>query len=148
MPNMMEAMVGSLASRNVTSAWVVHGHGGLDELAVSGPNIVYELRDGNISRFEIDAAEFGIAHSTLADIRGGDATENLAIMNALFSGQTGAVRDIVTFNAGCALFVAKHVASVADGIDMARATIDSGAAASMLAQVVAVSSAEAKRMQV
>jgi anthranilate phosphoribosyltransferase len=148
MPNMMEAMVGALASRNVTSAWVVHGHGGLDELAVSGPNIVYELRDGNISRFEIDAAEFGIARSALADIRGGDASDNLAIMNALFGGQTGAVRDIVTFNAGCALFVAKHVGSVADGIDLARATIDSGAAASMLASVVAVSSAEATRMQV
>ena len=148
MPNMMEAMVGALASRNVTSAWVVHGHGGLDELAVSGPNIVYELRDGNISRFEIDAAEFGITHSTLADIRGGDATDNLAIMNGLFGGQTGAVRDIVTFNAGCALFVARHVESVADGIDVARATIDSGAAASMLAKVVTVSSAEAKRMQV
>jgi anthranilate phosphoribosyltransferase len=148
MPNMMEAMVGALATRNVTSAWVVHGHGGLDELAVSGPNIVYELRDGNISRFEIDAAEFGITHSTLADIRGGDAADNLVIMNGLFGGQTGAVRDIVTFNAGCALFVAKHVESVADGIDVARATIDSGAAASMLAKVVTVSTAEAKRMQV
>ncbi|NCX04976.1 MAG: anthranilate phosphoribosyltransferase [Actinobacteria bacterium] len=148
MPNMMEAMVGALASRNVTSAWVVHGHGGLDELAVSGPNIVYQLRDGNISRFEIDASEFGISHSTLADIRGGDASDNLAIMNSLFAGQTGAVRDIVTFNAGCALFVANHVQSVADGIDIARATIDSGAAASMLAKVVTVSSAEAKRMQV
>lgn len=148
MPNMMEAMVGALASRHVTSAWVVHGHGGLDELAVSGPNIVYELRDGNISRFEIDAAEFGITHSTLADIRGGDAVDNLAIMNSLFGGQTGAVRDIVTFNAGCALFVAKHVESVADGIDVASATIDSGSAASMLAKVVTVSSAEAQRMQV
>ena len=148
MPNMMEAMVGALASRNVTSAWVVHGHGGLDELAVSGPNVVFELRDGNISRFEIDAAEFGISHSSLADIRGGDAHENLAIMNSLFSGATGAVRDIVSFNAGCALFVARHVDSVADGIDVARATLDSGAAASMLAQVVAISSAEAERMQV
>jgi anthranilate phosphoribosyltransferase len=69
-------------------------------------------------------------------------------MNSLFSGQTGAVRDIVTFNAGCALFVAKHVESVADGIDVARATIDSGAAANMLTKVVTVSSAEAKRMQV
>ena len=148
MPNMMEAMVGSLTSRHVTSAWVVHGHGGLDELAVSGPNIVYELRDGNISRFEIDAADFGITHSLLADIRGGDATDNLAIMNDLFAGKTGAVRDIVTFNAGCALFVAGHVGSVADGIEVARVTIDSGAAASMLVKVVAVSSAEAERMQV
>ena len=148
MPNMMEAMVGSLTSRHVTSAWVVHGHGGLDELAVSGPNIVYELRDGNISRFEIDAADFGISHSLLADIRGGDATDNLVIMNDLFAGKAGAVRDIVTFNAGCALFVANHVGSVADGIDVARTTIDSGAAASILVKVVAVSSAEAERMQV
>ncbi len=148
MPNMMEAMVGALASRNVTSAWVVHGHEGLDELAVSGPNIVYELRDGNISRFEIDAADFGIVRSTLADVRGGDAQENLAIMNKVFAGGRGAVRDIVSFNAGCALFVARHVASVADGIDVARATIDSGAAATMLSKVVAVSTAEAVRMRV
>lgn len=148
MPNMMEAMVGSLASRHVTSAWVVHGHGGLDELAVSGPNIVYELREGNISRFEIDAADFGIAHSSMADIRGGDAQENLAIMNSMFSGKSGAVRDIVTFNAGCGLFIARHVDSVADGIELARATIDSGAAASLLLQVVQVSTTESERMQV
>ena len=76
MPNMMAAMTGALSTRGVTSAWVVHGHGGLDELAVSGPNTVFELKDGTVTQFEINAKEFGIASSTLEDVRGGDAAQN------------------------------------------------------------------------
>ena len=148
MPNMMNAMAGALSSRGVTNAWVVHGHGGLDELAVSGPNTVFELRDGNVSQFEINAADFGIATSTLDDVRGGDATENLAILHDTFSGKSGAVRDIVTFNAGCAMYVAGLVGEVSEGIDRARASIDSGAAAAVLADVVKVSSEQAVRMAV
>jgi anthranilate phosphoribosyltransferase len=148
MPNMMQAMAESLSSRGVTRAWVVHGHGGLDELAVSGPNKVFELRDGSVSQFEVNAADFGIAVSTVADIRGGDASENLVIMNDLFAGKTGAVRDIVTFNAGCAMYIAGLVGEVSEGIDRARASLDSGAAAAALASVVAVSSEQAARMAV
>jgi anthranilate phosphoribosyltransferase len=126
MPNMMAAMTGALSTRGVTSAWVVHGHGGLDELAVSGPNTVFELKDGTVTQFEINAKEFGIASSTLEDVRGGDAAENLAIMKDLFAGKTGAVRDIVTFNAGCALYVSGVAGDIMDGIERARASIDSG----------------------
>lgn len=146
-PNMMERMAGALMSRGVTSAWVVHGHGGIDELAVSGPNIVFELRDGAVHTFEINAKDFGIPVSTLDDIRGGDAAENLAIMRDTFSGSTGPVRDIVTFNAGCAMYISGLVGDVTEGIDRARASIDSGAAASVLSALVAVSSREAARME-
>jgi anthranilate phosphoribosyltransferase len=148
MPNMMQAMAESLSSRGVTRAWVVHGHGGLDELAVSGPNVVFELRDGDVSKFEVNAADFGIPASTVADIRGGDAAENLVIMNDLFAGKTGAVRDIVSFNAGCALYIAGLVGEVSEGIDRARASIDSGAAAAALASVVTVTTQQAVRMAV
>jgi anthranilate phosphoribosyltransferase len=148
MPNMMQAMAESLSSRGVTRAWVVHGHGGLDELAVSGPNRVFELRDGAVSQFEVNAADFGIAVSTVADIRGGDASENLVIMNDLFAGKTGAVRDIVTFNAGCAMYIAGLVGEVSEGIDRARASLDSGAADAALAAVVATSTQQAARMAV
>ena len=148
MPNMMQVMAESLSSRGVTRAWVVHGHGGLDELAVSGPNRVFELRDGAVTQFEVNAADFGIAVSTVADIRGGDASENLVIMNDLFAGKTGAVRDIVTFNAGCAMYIAGLVGEVSEGIDRARASLDSGAAAAALAAVVATSTQQAARMAV
>jgi len=144
----MQAMAESLSSRGVTRAWVVHGHGGLDELAVSGPNVVFELRDGAVSKFEVNAADFGIATSTVDDIRGGDAAENLVIMNEMFAGKTGPVRDIVSFNAGCALYVAGLVGDVSEGIDRARASIDSGAAASVLSSVVTVSNQQAARMAV
>jgi len=146
MPNMMAAMTGALSTRGVTSAWVVHGHGGLDELAVSGPNTVFELKDGTVTQFEINAKEFGIASSTLEDVRGGDAAENLAIMKDLFAGKTGAVRDIVTFNAGCALYVSGVAGDVMDGIERARASIDSGSAAEVLRGVAEESSRQLARM--
>jgi anthranilate phosphoribosyltransferase len=146
MPNMMAAMTGALSTRGVTSAWVVHGHGGLDELAVSGPNTVFELKDGTVTQFEINAKECGIASSTLEDVRGGDAAENLAIMKDLFAGKTGAVRDIVTFNAGCALYVSGVAGDVMDGIERARASIDSGSAAEVLHGVAEESSRQLARM--
>lgn len=147
MPNMMAAMTGALSTRGVTSAWVVHGHGGLDELAVSGPNTVFELKDGTVTQFEINAKEFGIASSTLEDVRGGDAAQNLAIMKELFTGKPGAVRDIVTFNAGCALFVSGVAGDVMDGIERARASIDSGSAAAVLSAVAEESSRQLARME-
>jgi anthranilate phosphoribosyltransferase len=147
MPNMMERMAEALSSRGVTSAWVVHGHGGLDELAVSGPNTVFELRDGNVHSFEVNAKDFGIPVSTLDDIRGGDAKENLAVLQRTLEGEAGPVRDIVTFNAGCAMYVAGLVGDVTEGIDRARASIDSGAAQTVLNEVVVESTKQAARME-
>ncbi|MFN5839521.1 MAG: anthranilate phosphoribosyltransferase, partial [Acidimicrobiaceae bacterium] len=147
MPNMMDRMAEALSTRGIRSAWVVHGHGGLDELAVSGPNRVHELKDGKVRQFEISAAEYGIAVSTLEDIRGGEASDNLAILQKTFAGESGAVRDIVVFNAGCALHVAGAAESVQAGIDRARELIDSGAASAKLSEVVRVSQRERARME-
>ena len=146
MPNMMDRMAEALSSRGIASAWVVHGHNGLDELAVSGPNIVFELRDGEVNRREISASDYGIAASTLDDIRGGEAADNLAVLEKTFVGSPGAVRDIVSFNAGCALHIAGRAASVADGIEVARGLIDSGVVMEKLNDVVAVSQRERARM--
>lgn len=147
-PHMMGPMAEALASRGVRSAWVVHGHGGLDELAVSGANVVHVLADGHVTETEVDAADYGVRRSSLEDIRGGDARRNLGIMNAVFAGEDGPVRDIVAFNAACALVVAGGAASIDEGLAMAAASIDSGAAARVLARVVDVSGVEARRMEV
>jgi anthranilate phosphoribosyltransferase len=141
--SMMEKMAHALHARGIARAWVVNGHGGLDELAVSGPNTVCELRDGVVSTFSIDAADHGIARSTTADIVGGDAAANNAALNAAFTGVTGPVRDIVSFNAGCALFVAGATASIDEGIARAHRALDDGAARRLLDTVVEVSRSHA-----
>jgi anthranilate phosphoribosyltransferase len=146
-PAVMDKMAAALQSRGVTSAWVVHGHGGLDELAVSGPNTVYALRDGGVERFEIDAKDHGIARSGIEDVRGGEVAENLAALRALLAGKKGPVRDIVVFNAACALYVAGLVSDIADGIDRACASIDSGAAGEVLERAAEVSRRAAARME-
>lgn len=148
MPQMMERMATALASRGVTSAWVVHGHGGLDELAVSGSNTVFELRNGGVRQMEVSAKDFGIPVSNRSDIAGGDPEENLAILHKTLAGAHGPVRDVVTFNAGCAMYVSGLAGDIADGIERARASIDSGAAADVLNTVARVSQLEAKRMEI
>jgi anthranilate phosphoribosyltransferase len=147
LPGLMDRMAAALSSRGVRSAWIVHGHGGLDELAVSGPNIVFALRDGRVERFEIDAKDHGVPRSTLDDVRGGDVAANADAMRALLAGKKGPVRDIVTFNAACALHVAGLVSDIGDGLDRACAAIDSGAAAEVLEKVAAVSNEHAARME-
>lgn len=146
-PGMMERMAEALSSRGVKSAWVVHGHGGLDELSVSGPNTVHALRDGRVSQFEIDARDHGIPTSGIEAVRGGSVDDNLAAMRAMLDGATGAVRDIVVFNAACALHIAGVAGDVAEGIDRAKDSIDSGAASRVLATAVAESRRQAQRME-
>lgn len=147
-PHMMEPMAAALASRGVSHAWVVHGHGGLDELAVSGTNVVHELRDGKVRVFEIDAADFGVARSTIDDIRGGDASENLATLKRLFEGETGPVRDVVLFNAACALVVCGRVADIGEAMTVAATSLDNGAAARVLELAVAESTRQSTRMAI
>lgn len=146
-PQMMQPMAEALATRGVRSAWVVHGHSGLDELAVSGPNTVHELRDGSVRVFELDARDFGIARSSVGDIRGGDAQENLVRLTSLLSGDRGPVRDIVLFNAACALFIAGRARDVAEGLEIAATSLDEGAAARVLDLAVAESNLQAARME-
>jgi anthranilate phosphoribosyltransferase len=146
-PAMMEPMASALSSRGVRSAWIVHGHGGMDELAVSGPNTVHTLRDGRVVETVVDAADHGIPRSSLEDVRGGDPSQNLAIMERLLGGAKGPVRDIVLFNAACALVVAGRCDEVAEGLVLAAEAVDSGAAAGVLATTARVSTREAERLE-
>lgn len=145
-PSMLKNMATALHSRGVKHAWVVHGHGGLDELSLSGDNEVVQLRDGEISTLTVNAKDFGITPSGLDDVRGGDAQVNAAVCHALLSGETGAVRDIVSFNAGTALYIAGVASEVAEGIERAHASIDSGAAGDVLEALVSVSSVHGARL--
>ena len=132
-----------LATRGVTSAWVVHGHGGLDELSLSGPALVTQLRDGSLSNFEIDGLEFGFARADVAAIKGGDPRHNAQVIRDMLGGQRGAIHDIVVLNAAGALLVAGAAREMREGVALATASIDSGSAQKVLDTLVSVSRAVA-----
>ena len=120
-------------------AWVVHGHDGLDELSTTGPTSVAELRDGTITLFEVVPEDAGLARATLADLKGGDAKANALALREVLSGRASAYRDIVLLNTAAALVVGGQAASLADGVQRAAKSIDSGAAVRALERLIAVS---------
>jgi len=141
--DLTDLLARSLRLLGSTRAWVVHGADGIDEISTTGHTKVSECRDGSVHTFYIHPSEFGIRKATLAELLGGDAAENAAIVRRVLEGQLGAPRDAVVLNAGAALFVANRVESVREGINVAIAAIDSGAALSTLETMVRASQAEA-----
>jgi anthranilate phosphoribosyltransferase len=111
---------------------VVHGADGIDEISTTGYTKVSECRDGAVHTFYVHPADFSLPKATPAELKGGDAVENAAIITALLNGTRGAARDVVLLNAGAALFVAGRVESVTVGIHRAAEAIDSGAARATL----------------
>ncbi len=126
----------TLLQLGASRAWVVHGADGIDELSTTGYTKVSECREGTVNTFFVHPSDFGLAKATAADLKGGDAVENAAIVRAILDGRGGPPRDVVLLNAGAALFVAGRAESVRDGIAQAGRAIDSGAAASTLATMV------------
>ena len=127
-----------LAALGAKSAMVVNGYGGLDELTTTGPNrISYLKEDGSVTHLDLDANSLGFHRASIVDLRGDDAPTNAAILRGVLDGsETGPKRDVVVLNAGAALMAADAVHSIADGVRMARDTIDSGAALRKLDQLI------------
>ncbi len=141
--DLTDLLARSLRLLGAKRAWVVHGADGIDEISTTGHTKVSECRDGAVHTFFIHPSEFGIRKATLAELLGGDAAENAAIVRRVLEGQPGAPRDAVVLNAGAALFVADRVESVREGIGVAASVIDSGAALATLETMVKASQAEA-----
>jgi anthranilate phosphoribosyltransferase len=118
---------------------VVHADDGLDEISIAGPTRVAELRDGDISVYSVEPADFGLQTAALASIAVADANESLQTINTVFDGQAGPARDIVTLNAGAAIYAAGIAASLAAGVSLAADAIDSGKAQQTLQALVDVS---------
>lgn len=123
------------------SVMCVHAHDGLDEISVSGPTTIFRLtrRGEAVSEHTISPFDYGMAPAPLSEILGGDATRNAAIVRDILAAKPGAPRDIVLLNAAFALLVSGSVATVRDGLDAARNSIDSGAAAAALERLAAAS---------
>ena len=135
-PELGDLLARALLMLGTERAWVVHGLDGIDEISTTGYTKVLECRDGAITSFYIHPAEFGVSKAAAADLQGGDAAQNAAIVTDILAGRKGAPRDVVLFNAGAALMVAGRVKSVREGIARAAEAIDSGAARATLDRMV------------
>ena len=143
-PSMAHKMAHAIAGRGVQRAWVVHGHGGLDELSLSGDCPVVEIHQGEISEFMLNAKDFGLEPADVTAVRGGDPVHNAQVIRDTFNGTRGAVRDIVVFNAAAGLVVAGVSSHMGDGIERAQASIDSGAANGVVDALIAISNVVAE----
>ena len=136
-----DRMLAVMRNVGVLRAMVVHGDDGLDELSVSGPSRVLELKDGDIRPHTIDPTQLGFALSPVEAIRGGEPSVNAAIVLRTLDGERGAVRDIVLLNAAAGLLVGGAVASMPQGVELASCVLDDGRAAAALQRLIASSNA-------
>ena len=119
-------------------ALVVHGDDGLDELTLTTTTTIHEVRDGKVEQWTADPTKLGYALVAREALVGGDAKTNAEIVHKVFAGEPSAHRDIVELNAAASLLAADKVGSLEEGVALARQTIESGAAARKLDQVIEV----------
>jgi anthranilate phosphoribosyltransferase len=125
---MVEKLAFALLELGLKRALVVHGCDGLDEITLSGPTKVAEVRDGAVKTYEIAPEQFGLERAPLTSLEGGDADLNAEIIRHILDGERSPKRDVVLLNAAAALVAAGHAASIAAGIPVAAYAIDSGQA--------------------
>ena len=138
-----ELLARSLMLLGSERAWVVHGADGIDEISTTGYTKVSECRAGAVKTFYLHPGDVGLQKAAPGALTGGSAAVNAAIITAVLDGTPGAARDVVLLNAGAALFVAGRAESIRDGMQQAGRAIDGGAAKATLADLVALSQADA-----
>ena len=138
-PDLVGIQVRALQRLGAEHAVVVYGRDGMDEVSLGASTLVGELKDGEISEYEIHPEDFGLAMQSNRSIRVETPQQSLQMLRGVLAGEPGAARDTVLLNAGAALYAAGVAATIQAGIDRAREAIDTGAAQAKLAQVVAFS---------
>ena len=133
---LVETVARVLAALGAEHALVVHSHDGLDEISVSAPTYVCEVRNGEVRAYEVTPEELGVRTHAIEELAGGDASENASIARAVLNGSEGARHDVVIANAGAALFVSGLAASIREGVAMAHESIVSGSARAKLQELI------------
>lgn len=141
-PALVEPIAQVLQKLGAQGAMVVHGSDGLDELTLTGPTRVAELRAGRIESYTLDPVKLGFKTVTLEDIRGGDAAENALHLREVLAGKASAMTELTVLNAAAALRICQGAEWPA-AIEAARRSISSGAAAEKLERLVAFSAVAA-----
>jgi anthranilate phosphoribosyltransferase len=130
------APIATYLQTRVSHALVVHGSHGLDEISVAGLTQIYEVKQGVVENYSIMPQDIGLRVYDVADIVGGDASHNAALISNLFNNPVpSAALDIVAANAGAALYVAGFAQSLTAGVVAAKAAIQNGTTAKFLAQL-------------
>ena len=135
--HLVDVVARVLLALGAEHAMVVHSRDGLDEISVSAPTRVCEVREGAIRTYEITPDDLGVDMHPIEALAGGDASENARIAIAILGGEEGARRDVVAANAGAALFVSGAASTLRDGVAMARNAMASGAARAKLEELIA-----------
>ena len=139
-PALIRPMAEVLRTLGSEAAWLVHGGDGTDELSIAAPSKVVMLKDGQLTEGTVSAGDAGLATHSFDELLGGDPAQNaLALRDLLRGAGRPAYRDAVLLNAAAALLIAGKVTSLPDGVAMARASIDSGAAAAKVEGLAALS---------
>ena len=140
---LVEKLAEALSMLGLRRALVVHGADGLDEITISGPTRVAEVREGQVRTYEVTPEEFGFRRSALETIAGGDAAENARIIREVLAGGKSACRDVVLLNAAATLVAAGRANHLAEAMPIAAESIDSGAASRKLEALVAFTQRQA-----
>ena len=118
---------------------VVHGEDGLDEISITGPTYISEYKDYKINEYSICPEDFGIAPASFDEIAAQSSEESLRMVKEAFAGEKSAVQDMIALNAGAALYIARKVDSIGDGVELSYNLMNNGRAADKLAAYVRVS---------
>jgi anthranilate phosphoribosyltransferase len=138
-PDLVGIQVRALQRLGAEHALVVYGRDGLDEVSLGASTLVGELRNGEITEYEIHPEDFGLAMASNRTLKVETAEDSKAMLLGVLNNQAGAAKEIVVLNAGVALYAANMVNSIAAGIQLARTAIESGAAKAKLDALVALS---------
>jgi len=125
-PEWTHPMAQILRHLGVKRAMVVHGPDGIDELSVTGPSFVTELKDGELSSYTLDPEQYGLPLANIEALAGSDTHYNVARIRDAIDGDKGAFRDAVVLNAACALTIYGRAATIEEGIQLATIALDTG----------------------
>jgi anthranilate phosphoribosyltransferase len=128
-----------LAELGTLRAFVVHGADGLDEISNTGESQISEVHEGVVRSSTVRPEDFGMPRAVIRDLQGGDRAENARIIRAVLGGEPGPRRDVVLMNAAAALVVGNKAQDLKEGVALAAASIDGGAAARKLEDLITLS---------
>lgn len=141
-PSLTEVIAGTMMNLGVERGLVVSGADNMDEITLTGETKVSEIRDGKVTTYTITPEQFGLHRCSIEELQGGDGVRNAKITRDILSGkEQGAKREIVLLNAGAALYIGGKAKDIAQGIQLAKETIDSGAASAVIDNLVKATNA-------
>jgi anthranilate phosphoribosyltransferase len=137
--NLIEPIANVLKELGSRHVMVVHSDDGLDEFSIADKTYVAELKDGNVSTYSVHPEDFGLTLGDLKDIRADNADASLALITEAFSGRNGTAKNIISLNAGAAIYVSGLTKSLQSGIDRANQVLSDGSSQKKLDEYIKIS---------